>query len=108
MDDRTLTKISLFISALWLVSIFLRFIIISNVELEPGQREIFITVLNILLIGFILIFGGLLVMRFGRFSAAKTLKSTHCQQCYAKMSKGQEFCPKCGWSRDPNFNKGKP
>jgi hypothetical protein len=107
MDNNTLNKLSLLVSVIWLVFLFVRIIMVSRIEIDPEQTELFTNVLNILLIGFIIIFGGLIFLRFGRYVSAKTMKGTHCQQCYAKMSKGQEFCPKCGWSRDPNYNKGK-
>jgi len=107
MNDQMLTKLSLFISAIWIVFLFMRMFMVSQIEMTPEQQEMFINVLNILLIGFIVIFGAVLGMRVYRYSAAKAMKSTHCQQCYAKMSVDQEFCPKCGWPRDPNYNKGK-
>ncbi len=107
MDNNTLNKLSIAISILWLLFLIIRMTMVSHIELEPEQYELFINVLNALLIGFIVIFGGLLLWRFTRYSAARTMKSTHCQQCFAKMERGQEFCPKCGWSRDPGFNKPK-
>ena len=37
-------------------------------------------------------------MTLFRYSAARTMKGNHCQQCYAKIPKGERFCPKCGWA----------
>lgn len=107
MNDQLLTRISLFISVIWLLFLFMRIFMVSQIEMDPAQQELFINVLNVLLIGFIAIFGTILGLRAYRYSAAKAKKDTHCQQCYAKMSLDQEFCPKCGWPRDPNYNKEK-
>ncbi len=45
-----------------------------------------------------------MVAVFGRTFFARTVarsrRSTHCQQCYARIPDGEEFCPRCGNRRE--------
>ena len=99
MDNNTLNKISVAISALFLILLMVRMAYYGSAYGSTPEGQLFVTALNIfLIVGLVLmvIFVG---MRAYRYVAAKTMKETHCQQCYAKLPPGAEFCPKCGWCK---------
>lgn len=96
MNGDSLSRIGLVISAIWLIIVLIRLGLYSSLFVSTPEGQLFSTVLNVfLIIGIVLI-----VLIFGRgavdYLAAKAGKGTHCQQCYAKLVPGEEFCPKCG------------
>lgn len=100
MDSQGWMRLSVAISAAWLVFCLLRFAIYSSFYAGTPGGDLFITVLNIaLIVGLVL-----MVVVFGRTFFARTVarsrRSTHCQQCYARIPDGEEFCPRCGNRRE--------
>lgn len=89
-------KISVGISALWLILLMFRLVVYSAPFADTPEGETFLTVLNLFLIGGVLILAYILGRQFMRYAAAKTMKDTHCPQCYSKVGRDEEFCPRCG------------
>lgn len=87
------------ISAIWLIICLFRFAIYSSFYAGTPGGDLFLMVLNIILIvGLVLmaaVFGRTFFMRI----AAGTRPSTHCSQCYARIPDGEDFCPRCGCRR---------
>ena len=110
MDNNTLNRLSIGISVLWLILLMFRMAMYSSAFLATPEGKFFSDVLNVFLIIGIVIIAFFLVRRFTRYSAAKTMKGSHCQQCYARIPKGEMFCPKCGWAKpgyEPDDNHRK-
>lgn len=90
------TKVSMGISLIWLIILFLRLAVYSAPFASTPQGELFVTVLNVFLVIGIVLVGYSLSRRFFMFTAAKAMKDTHCPQCYSKVDRDAEFCPVCG------------
>lgn len=90
------TKISVGISLIWLIILFFRLAVYSAPFASTPQGELFVTVLNVFLVIGIVVVGYSLFRSLLRFTVAKTMKDTHCPQCYSKVDRGAEFCPFCG------------
>ena len=89
-------RVSLAVSVMWLMVLIFRMAVYAMPYASTPEGRLFSTVLNILLVVGILVVGYSLFKRFFQFAAAKTMKATHCPQCYSKVEPGAEFCPRCG------------
>ena len=90
------TKLSVGISALWLIILMARMAIYSAPFASTPEGELFVMVLNVFLVIGIVVVGYSLFRQFFRYTAAKTMRDTHCPQCYSKVDREAEFCPVCG------------
>ncbi len=93
MDLNSLSRV---ISIVWLGILVLRLIMMTIPFSATPQGQAFMTMVNIVLIGGLVLIGFILGKSLLGYTAAKTMKGSHCQQCYAKLEKGAEFCPNCG------------
>lgn len=91
-----LNSLSRMISVIWLVILVFRLMMMTIPFSATPEGQTFMTAVNIILIGGLVLVGYFLLKRFLGYTAAKTMKSSHCQQCYAKLEEGAEFCPNCG------------
>lgn len=99
MSNDVWMKLGVAISVIWLILCIVRIGFYSSFYAGTASGDLFITVLNVLLvIGIVMV-----VVVFGkqvfRYSAAKTMKGNHCQQCYARLGPDETFCLKCGWEK---------
>ena len=89
-------KLSAGISVAWLIILMFRLVVYSAPFASTPGGKVFMTALNIFLIIGVLMIGWILGKQLLRYTAAKTMKDTHCPQCYSKVSRDEEFCPRCG------------
>ena len=99
MDDRALSRIGIAISVVWLLLCVFRIAFYSSFYLDTPQGRLFSAVLNILLVLGLLMVSYLVLVPMFRRIRAKRSGSSYCQQCYARIPEGEEFCPKCGWRK---------
>lgn len=100
MSNDSLNRLMMGVSVFWIIFCILRVALYSSAYTHSPEGQLFVTILNIALIIGILLMAVYVIRILGRRAAARTMKSTHCQQCFAKLSPDEEFCPQCGWSRD--------
>ncbi|MBR4225844.1 MAG: hypothetical protein IKR86_03535 [Candidatus Methanomethylophilaceae archaeon] len=93
MDLNSLSRI---ISVVWLGVLVFRLVMMTVPLASTSQGQAFMTAVNIVLIGGLVLIGIVIGRSLLNYTAAKTMRSSHCQQCYAKLEKGAEFCPSCG------------
>ena len=94
-----LNKLSLAFSAFWLILIVVRLALYSMPYMNTEGGRMFMMAFNVLLIIGLVIMAYLLFNRFFHRSVATVDKRGHCQQCYAKLSPTDTFCPACGAER---------
>lgn len=94
------TKVSVAISALWLIILIFRMAVYAAPFASTPEGELFVTVLNVFLVIGIAVVGYSLFRQFFRYAAAKARRDTHCPQCYSRVGPDDEFCPVCGRKLD--------
>ncbi|MDO5852677.1 MAG: zinc ribbon domain-containing protein [Thermoplasmata archaeon] len=100
MSNDSLNRLMAGFSIFWILFCILRVALYSSAYTHSPQGQLFTTILNIVLIVGILLMAVYVFRILGRRAAARTMKSTHCQQCFAKLPPDQDFCPQCGWRRE--------
>ena len=70
--------------------------IAHKLKIVTPEGELFVMALNVFLVIGIVVVGYSLFRQFFRYTAAKTMRDTHCPQCYSKVDRDAEFCPVCG------------
>jgi hypothetical protein len=91
-----LDSLSRTISVAWLAVLVLRLVLAAVPYMSTPQGRTFMAVVNIVLVGGLVLIGAILGKRLLKYLAAKTMRESHCQQCYAKLEPGARFCPVCG------------
>ncbi|MBO4569436.1 MAG: zinc-ribbon domain-containing protein [Candidatus Methanomethylophilaceae archaeon] len=91
-----LESLSRAVSVVWLAILVLRLVLTAVPYMSTPEGKTFMTVVNVVLIGGLVLIGAILGRRLFRYAAAKADKEGHCQQCYAKVDPGAQFCPVCG------------
>ncbi len=89
-------SLSRMISIVWLAVLVLRLVLSAVPYMSTPEGRTFMAVVNVVLVGGLVLIGAILGRRLLRYAAAKADKEGHCQQCYAKIGPGAEFCPVCG------------
>lgn len=96
MDNDAWNRLSMVISAIWIVIILFRLAAYSTAVSVTPEGRFFNTVLNLILILGLVIVVVFVCRRFFRVTVAKVDKDGRCQYCYAKLSPEDIFCPQCG------------
>ena len=93
MDLNSITKAA---SVVWLGILMLRLAMMRVPFASTPQGQTFMAAVNAILLGGLVLVGLFVGRSVLAYTAAKAMRSNHCQQCYAKLEEGSEFCPSCG------------
>ena len=85
MDLNSISKVA---SVVWLGVLMLRLAMMTVPFASTPQGQAFMAAVNAVLLGGLVLVGFFVGRSILAYTAAKTMKSTHCQQCYAKLEEG--------------------
>lgn len=99
MDNASLTRLSLAISLIWLFLVVVRIALYSSFYLDTPRGRMFSMAFNVILaVGMVLVVYMWAAPVYRRRRAVSHADG-YCQQCFAPMPPGEDFCPRCGWER---------
>lgn len=106
MDDRSIAKLGLAVSLIWLLLMVARIAMFSSFYMDTPEGRLFSTALNVALVGGLALIAWIWGVPMYRRIRAAARSNGYCQQCYARMPSGEGFCPRCGWERRRSFSAG--